>query len=171
MPATRDDLLKRLAALGISSETRDHAPVFTVDEARRLRGEIAGGHCKNLFLKDEKGALYLIVCLEDAQVDLKSLPAKIGSRRLSFGKPELLMEALGVEPGSVTPFAIINDSARRVAVILDAPMMEEAILNYHPLRNDATTSLGSGDLLAFIRATGHEPRVLVVSEPPLQSPR
>jgi Ala-tRNA(Pro) deacylase len=171
MPATRDDLLKRLVALGISSETRDHAPVFTVDEARRLRGEIAGGHCKNLFLKDEKGALYLIVCLEDARVDLKSLPAKIGSRRLSFGKPELLMEALGVEPGSVTPFAVINDGARRVAVILDAPMMEEAVLNYHPLQNDATTSLSSGDLLAFIRATGHEPRVLAVSEPPLQSPR
>jgi len=171
MAATRDDLLKRLAALGISSETRDHAPVFTVDEARRLRGEIAGGHCKNLFLKDEKGALYLIVCLEDARVDLKSLPAKIGSRRLSFGKPEVLMDALGVEPGSVTPFAVINDSAQRVAVILDAPMMEEAVLNYHPLRNDATTSLSSGDLVAFIRATGHEPRVLAVSEPQLQSPR
>jgi Ala-tRNA(Pro) deacylase len=171
MPATRDDLLNRLDSLGISSETRDHAPVFTVDEARRLRGEIAGGHCKNLFLKDEKGALYLIVCLEDALVDLKGLPAKIGSRRLSFGKPELLMEALGVEPGSVTPFAVINDRAGRVAVILDAPMMEEAILNYHPLRNDATTSLSSGDLIAFIRATGHEPRILAVSEPPLQSPR
>ena len=99
----------------------------------RLRGEIAGGHCKNLFLKDKKGALYLIVCLEDARVDLKPSPPGSGRGRLSFGKPELLMEALGVEPGSVTPFAVINDSARRVAVILDAPMMEEAILNYHPL--------------------------------------
>src|SRR5437899_5120303 len=99
MPATRPDLMARFAALGIKTETRDHAPVFTVEEARALRGEIPGGHCKNLFLKDERGALYLIVCLEDGRIDLKSAPAEIGSRRLSFGKPGLLMQVLGVEAG------------------------------------------------------------------------
>ena len=163
MPATRDDLLARLDALGIANKTIDHAPVFTVEEARALRGEIPGGHCKNLFLKDEKGAIYLIVCLEDARVDLKAAPARIGSRRLTFGKAELLMEILGVEPGSVTPFGLINDTAARATVILDAAMMEHEWLNYHPLRNDATTTIRSADLLAFIRATGHEPRIIQVS--------
>ncbi len=163
MPVTRDQLFARLDALEIKTTTVEHAPVFTVDEARVLRGEIAGGHCKNLFLKDDKGAIYLIVCLEDARVDLKAAPARIGSRRLTFGKPELLLEVLGVEPGSVTPFGLINDQAGRATVILDAPMMQEEWLNYHPLRNDATTTIRTQDLVAFIRATGHEPRIIQVS--------
>ena len=112
-----------------------------------------GGHCKNLFLKDDKGAIYLIVCLEDAKVDLKAAPARIGSRRLTFGKPDLLMEILGVEPGSVTPFGLINDTGGRATVILDKTMMEQEWLNYHPLRNDATTTIRAADLLAFVRAT------------------
>jgi len=163
MPATRDALLARFKALGIDTQTRDHAPVYTVDEARALRGEIAGGHCKNLFLKDDKGNIWLIVCLEEAQVDLKAAPAKIGSRRLSFGKPELLKEVLGVEPGSVTPFGLINDTEKRVNVVLDATMMAHELLNYHPLENTATTTIRSADLLAFIRACGHEPRVVAVA--------
>lgn len=167
MPATRDELMARLDALGIATTTVDHAPVYTVEEARALRGEIPGGHCKNLFLKDDKSAIYLIVCLEDAKVDLKAAPARIGSRRLTFGKPELLMEILGVEPGSVTPFGLINDTTGRATVILDKAMMDQEWLNYHPLRNDATTSIRAADLLAFIRATGHEPRIVGVSEPML----
>lgn len=167
MPATRDELMARLDALEIATRTVDHAPVFTVEEARALRGEIPGGHCKNLFLKDDKSAIYLIVCLEDARVDLKAAPSRIGSRRLTFGKPELLMEILGVEPGSVTPFGLINDAAGRATVILDKAMMEQEWLNYHPLRNDATTTIRAADLLAFIRATGHEPRIVSVSEPML----
>jgi Ala-tRNA(Pro) deacylase len=167
MPATRDELMARLDALGIATKTVDHAPVFTVEEARALRGEIHGGHCKNLFLKDEKGAIFLIVCLEDAKVDLKAAPARIGSRRLTFGKPDLLMEVLGVEPGSVTPFGLINDGQRRATVILDKTMMEQEWLNYHPLRNDATTTIRAADLLAFVQATGHVPRIVSVSEPVL----
>jgi Ala-tRNA(Pro) deacylase len=163
MPATRQDLLARLEALGIATTTRDHAPVYTVEEARALRGEIPGGHCKNLFLKDDKGAIWLIVCLEESQIDLKSAPAKIGSRRLSFGKPDLLKEVLGVEPGSVTPFGLINDTAQRVNVVLDAAMMSHELLNYHPLENTATTTIRAQDLLAFIRACGHEPRVVAVA--------
>lgn len=167
MPASRDDLFQRFKDLGITTTTLDHVPVFTVEEARKVHDDLPGGHCKNLFCKDEKGALWLIVCLEDARVDLKAAPAKIGSKRLTFGKPELLMEVLGVEPGSVTPFGLINDTTLRTNVILDAQMMTHDILNYHPLKNDASTSISSGDLLTFIKSCGHDPRIVAVAEPVL----
>lgn len=161
--ATRADLFARLDQLGIKTTTLDHAPVFTVEEAKQVHDGVPGGHCKNLFCKDEKGELWLIVALEDDRVDLKSTPQKIGSRRLSFGKPELLMEVLGLEPGSVTPFGLINDTANRVNVILDAAMMRHERLNYHPLRNDATTTIASADLVRFIESCGHHPRVVAVT--------
>jgi Ala-tRNA(Pro) deacylase len=163
MPATREDLFARLNALEIETKTRDHPPVYTVEEARALRGEIPGGHCKNLFLKDDKGNIWLIVCLEESQIDLKAAPAKIGSRRLSFGKPDLLMEVMGVEPGSVTPFGLINDTGNRVNVVLEAQMMVHEFLNYHPLQNTATTTIRSEDLVKFIRSCGHEPRIVAVA--------
>lgn len=163
MPASRDDLFARLAELGIETETREHPPLFTVEQSRALRGEIPGGHTKNLFLKDKKGALWLVVSLEDADIDLKRLHRKIGSARLSFGKAELLREALGIEPGSVTPFALINDPGGRVNVVLDEAMMAEELLNFHPLSNDATTSIASRDLLRFIEGCGHEPTICKVS--------
>ena len=162
MPASRDDLFARFAELGITTETRDHDPVYTVEQARALRGDIAGGHCKNLFLKDKKSSLWLIVCAEDAQVDLKALPQKIGSARISFGKPDLLLEVLGVEPGAVTPFALINDTENRINVILDAAMMKHDILNYHPLENTATTSISADDLVSFIKSCGHNPQIVEI---------
>ena len=165
MPASRADLMARFSTLGIATRTHEHAPVFTVEEAQAVHGQIPGGHCKNLFLKDEKGAVWLIVCLEDARIDLKSAPARIGSRRLSFGKPPLLMELLGVEPGSVTPFGLINDTENRITVILEERMMQETLLNYHPLGNDATTTIAASDLLAFIRSCGHEPRIVALADP------
>jgi Ala-tRNA(Pro) deacylase len=158
--SSREDLEHRLAALGIEISTVEHPPVFTVEEARALRGEIAGGHCKNLFLKDKKDQVWLVVCLEDTDVDLKRLPARIGSARLSFGRPELLRRLLGVEPGSVTPFALINDTGCEVKVVLEAAMMRHETLNYHPLVNSATTSIAASDLMKFIRACGHEPSVV-----------
>jgi Ala-tRNA(Pro) deacylase len=163
MPATREQLFAHLARIGIATATREHPPVYTVEEARTLRGTIPGAHCKNLFLKDEKDVIWLIVGLEDARIDLKAAPAKIGSRRLSFGKPQLLMDVLGVEPGSVTPFGLINDSGLRTNVILDQSMMAHDTVNYHPLRNDATTTIRSGDLIAFIKSCGHNPRIVAVS--------
>jgi len=164
MPATRDDLLSYLAGLGIAATTVDHPPVFTVDEAQSLRGEIAGGHSKNLFLEDKKDALFLVVAGEEAEIDLKHLHGKIGaSGRLSFGKPDLLMEVLGVPPGSVTPFGLINDRPPRVRVILDAGLVAHETVNFHPLVNTATTTLLSRDLLLFIRATGHEPEILDIA--------
>jgi len=163
MPASPDQLFERLRELGIATETREHAAVFTVEEARALRGEIPGGHTKNLFFKDKKDALWLVVCPEDAAVDLKSLHARIGAARLSFGRPELLREVLGVEPGSVTPFALINDVGIRVNVVLDAGMMREERLNFHPLRNTATTTIRAADLGRFVRACGHDPRIVEVA--------
>ena len=163
MPADASDLFARLRDLNIATTTVDHAPVFTVDEARALRGETAGGHCKNLFLKDKKARLWLIVCLEDAQINLKTLPAKIGSARISFGKPDLLLAVLGVEPGSVTPFGLINDTGLAVTVVLDEAMMAHEVLNYHPLNNTSTTSIRSADLLTFIRSCGHKPVIAALS--------
>ena len=121
MPASRAELLAFFDQLAIKTETFDHPPVFTVEEAKSVHNQVPGGHCKNLFCKDEKGVLWLIVALADSAIDLKAAPQKIGSRRLSFGKPELLMEVLGVEPGSVTPFGLINDKENRVNVILMRP--------------------------------------------------
>ena len=159
-PASREDLFARLAGLAIETMTREHPPVFTVEEARALRGEIPGAHCKNLFLKDKKDVLWLVVCLEDRRVDLKALPARIGSGRLSFGHPELLRRILGIDPGAVTPFALINAPPGSVNVVLDAEMMRQDLVNYHPLKNTATTTITAADLLKFIRACGHDPKII-----------
>lgn len=165
MPATPEDLAAYLAGLGIEAKTVSHPPLFTVEESRALRGEIAGAHTKNLFLKDKKDALFLVVALEDAPIDLKHLHGRIGaSGRLSFGRPELLAETLGVVPGAVTPFGLVNDRPPRVNVVLDAALMAHDLVNCHPLVNTATTTLKSADLLTFIRATGHEPVILPIGE-------
>jgi Ala-tRNA(Pro) deacylase len=157
--------MARLQALGIATTTVDHQPVFTVEEAQGLRGSIAGAHTKNLFLKDKKDALFLVVAPEDAAIERNHLHRRSGaSGRLSFGRPELLMETLGVAPGSVTVFAAINDTAGRVAVVLDKALLAEDRINCHPLVNTATTTIAADDLLAFLRATGHEPAILAVSE-------
>jgi Ala-tRNA(Pro) deacylase len=171
MPATPEDLFAYLDRLGIAHRTVTHAPVFTVEEARALRGEVPGAHTKNLFLKDKKDALYLVVALEEAEIELKSLHRRLkASGRFSFGSAELLRATLGVEPGSVTPFAAINDTGGRVKVVLDAVMMRHDLLNYHPLRNDMTTSIGRDDLVRFLAATGHPPAILGVAEEAQEHP-
>ena len=164
MPSmTSAELLAYLGRLGLETETVEHPPLHTVEESQALRGEIPGAHTKNLFLKDKKGALFLVVAAEDAVVELKQLHNRIGaSGRLSFGKPELLREVLGVEPGSVTPFGLVNDDPPGVGVVLDAGLMASETINCHPLVNTATTTIASPDLLAFIRATGHEPQILAL---------
>jgi Ala-tRNA(Pro) deacylase len=164
MPATPDDLFAYLDRLGIVATTVTHPPLFTVEQSRALRGEIPGAHTKNLFLIDRKERLFLVVAEEDAEIDLKHLHRRIGaSGRLSFGKPELLRETLGVEPGAVTPFGAINDRAGRVAVLVDAALAARDTVNCHPLVNTRTTTLAVADLLRFLRETGHEPRILAVS--------
>lgn len=160
IPAEETRFLDFLGSLGIASTTRRHPPVFTVEEAKAHRGEIPGGHCKNLFLKDKKDRLWLVVALEDVRVDLKALEKRLGAARLSFGKPDLLQAVLGVEPGSVTPFALMNDRAGKVGVILHERMLRSDPLNYHPLHNAATTSISPADLRRFIAATGHEMEIV-----------
>lgn len=163
-PTTPDALLARLAALGIAAVTHAHAPLFTVEESKALRGSLPGGHCKSLFLKDKKSRLWLVVALEDATVDLKRLHERIGANgRLSFGAAEQLWAVLGVRPGSVTPFGLINDVDRRVTVVLDRAMLSWRPLNYHPLVNDRTTAIDPQDLLRFVASCGHVPRVLDVT--------
>jgi Ala-tRNA(Pro) deacylase len=165
MPATPEDLFATLDRLGIRHSTVSHPPLFTVEQSVALRGRIPGGHNKNLFLKDKDGRLFLLVLLEDAKVDLKRLPALIDSGRLSFGSADLLRETLGVEPGSVTPFALINDRQGRVTPVLDEAMLAHELLNYHPLVNTMTTAIRADDLLKFVAATGHAPLIRAVSAP------
>lgn len=164
MPKTPAELFAFLDTLKIDVTTKLHAPLFTVADSQSLRGEIEGGHTKNLFLKDKKGSYFLVTVDEEAEVDLKQVHHLIGaSGRVSFGKPDALMELLGVYPGAVTVFGLINDGAGAVKVVLDSVLMQNAIINAHPLTNEATTSIANGDLLRFIEATGHEPLILKVS--------
>ena len=161
MPKTRNDLFQLLDKLQIAVTTVDHPPLFTVQESQALRGTIPGAHTKNLFLKDKKGRYFLLTVAEDAEVDLKSVHKVIGaSGRVSFGSSERLMELLGVSPGSVTVFGLINDADGAVTMVLDRALMENETINAHPLSNDATTSIARDDLVRFVRETGHEPLIL-----------
>ena len=139
-------------ALGIAWKTYAHAPVFTVEEAAALYDSQPGGHTKNLFLKDKKDGLWLVTLRDDLRVDLNALAKVLGSPRFSFGSAELLIATLGIEPGSVTPFAVMNDAEAKVRLVLDAGMLALTPLNFHPLRNDRTTAVTPEDLLRFVRA-------------------
>jgi Ala-tRNA(Pro) deacylase len=160
------DFLTHLAALGIEAETVEHEPVFTVAESRPVKARIPGAHSKNLFVKDKKGRLFLITAKDETPIDLKRAHEGIGaSGRLSFGSADQLREVLGVEPGSVTPFAVVNDRALRVTLVLDAHLMSHARVNFHPLVNSMTTGISPEDLLRFLRSTGHDPLILRLPEP------
>nr|WP_255616453.1 prolyl-tRNA synthetase associated domain-containing protein [Microvirga puerhi] len=160
-----------MAALGIAAETVEHEPVFTVAESRPVKAQIPGAHSKNLFVKDKKGRYFLITAKDETRIDLKRAHAAIGaSGRLSFGSADQLRALLGVEPGSVTPFAVANDREGQVTMILDANLMEHERMNFHPLVNSMTTGVSRDDLLKFLRATGHEPVILRLPEPPEQLP-
>lgn len=165
MPATKEDLFARFAALGIETKTSEHPPLFTVEQSRALRGRIAGAHTKNLLLRDKKRRIFLLVAGEDAAIDLKRFHTVLGCGRLSFASAELLVETLGVPPGSVTPFALINDVEHRVELVLDAALLGHEMLNFHPLTNEATTTISRQDFLRFLSACGHRPRVLSLSPP------
>jgi Ala-tRNA(Pro) deacylase len=165
MPHTPDSLFAALNRMGIAHETVSHPPLFTVEQSKQLRGSIPGAHTKNLFLKDKKGKLFLVTAVENTQIDLKRLHEVIGgSGRLSFGNAEQMMAHLGVEPGSVTAFGVINDAAGAVTMILDARLEAFGRINCHPLVNTMTTGVSYTDLLRFLSETGHAPQVLTVGE-------
>jgi Ala-tRNA(Pro) deacylase len=153
-------LFTRLDALGIAHRTVEHPPVFTVEEAKALRGDLPGHHIKNLFLRNKKEEMWLVVAIEDRTIDLKRLGERLGAGRLSFGSPDRLRRQLGVEPGSVTPLALVNDRDRVVRLALDRGLADGGPINAHPLTNTMTTALSGPDLLRFFAATGHEPRWL-----------
>ena len=166
MPKTPDQLFAALDALAIKHTTVKHPPLFTVEQSRALRGQIPGGHTKNLFLRDKKQALFLVVAEEEADIDLKGLHRLLGANgRFSFGSSDLLREVWGVEPGAVTPFGALNDTAGRVTVVLDKAMLAHATLNFHPLVNTMTTSIARDDLIRFLESTGHSPRIERVAGP------
>lgn len=160
MPASRQDLFDLLDRLGVAHTTHDHPPVFRVEEGHEIKAALPGGHTKNLFLRDDKGQAWLISALGETAIDLKALPRVIGSGRLSFGKPELMQELLGVTPGSVTAFGLINDAGRRVRLVLDRALLDHELVNFHPLANDATTAVSRDGFLAFLRGLGVEPLVV-----------
>jgi Ala-tRNA(Pro) deacylase len=157
-------LYERLRALGIAWTRYEHVPVFTVEEAAVVNASQPGGHTKNLFLKDKKGGLWLVVLRDDFKLDLNALSKQIGAPRFSFGSGELLIATLGIPPGSVTPFALINDREHKVRVVLDDEMLRQEPLNYHPLRNDRTIAVTADDLLKFIADCGHVPQVVRLPE-------
>jgi len=157
-------LYERFRALGIAWKTHEHVPVFTVEESAAINATQPGGHTKNLFLKDKKSGMWLVVLRSDFRLDLNALAKAIGAPRFSFGSAELLIATLGVPPGSVTPFALINDRERKVKVVLDAEMLKCDPVNFHPLRNDRTIAVSPGDLLRFVADCGHKPMILALPE-------
>jgi Ala-tRNA(Pro) deacylase len=165
IPTSPEALLARLAALGIATRTVDHDPVFTVEESQHLRGELPGAHIKNLFLRNRKEEMWLVTVEEDRRIDLKALGQKLtgasgGDAKLSFGSADRLMTYLGVIPGAVTPFAVINDKAGKVKMVLDKSLTEIDPVNAHPLVNFKSTAIAPADLVKFLEAEGHKPQIL-----------
>ena len=145
MLQSQDELLDVLSKIGIKYVNHEHPAVFTVEEADQHHEGIEGVHSKNLFFKDKKKNLFLVVTLSDKSIQIKELAKKIGAKSPSFGKPDLLMEVLGVIPGAVTPFAVINIQDQPVKIILDEELMKNDLLNFHPLVNTATTTIAPAD--------------------------
>jgi len=162
--AREDGLYARLRALAIAWTKYEHVPVFTVEEAAVVNASQPGGHTKNLFLKDKKGGLWLVVLRDDFRLDLNALSKQLGVPRFSFGSGELLTATLGIPPGSVTPFSLINDPQHKVRVVLDDAMLRHEPINFHPLRNDRTIAVSAADLLKFIADCGHTPRIETLPE-------
>lgn len=164
LPTSPQDLYEILQSLDIAYEIYDHAPVFTVAESAQLKASIPGVHCRNLFLRDKKKKMFLVVAANETAIDLKELEKMIGSARLSFGSADRLMEHLGIYPGAVCPFTTVNDKDHQVQVVLDAHMMEADLVAYHPLDNAKTITLSPADLLKFFAHTGHEPQILDLTQ-------
>ena len=159
-PMTPDQLFALFDRLGIAHTTYRHPPVFRVEEGQEIKAALPGGHTKNLFLKDAKDQVWLISALGETRIDLKALPPVIGAARLSFGREELLWETLGVRPGSVTLFALVNDAGRRVRLVLDKALLAHEIVNFHPLTNTATTGVSIKGMMRFLDALGVEPQIV-----------
>ena len=162
LPTAPETLMERLTAAGISFSRHEHPPLRTVEDSKAFRGEMEGTHVKNLYLRDRKKRNFLVVAQEDRDIDLKTLPDKIGSDRLSFGSADRLFEFLGVRPGAVSPFTLINDPENHVTVALDASLLEAETLFFHPLVNDLTLGVTAEGLRSFLAMSGHDPLVITL---------
>jgi Ala-tRNA(Pro) deacylase len=162
MPFDEQYLISFLDRLGIKTSTVEHEPFFTVEDAQRARGDLPGGHVKNLFLKDKNKRHWLLVALEDTPIDLKSTAQLLDAQKFSFASADALAEFLGITPGAVSPFAVINDTAGQVRVVLDQRLLEISPLNFHPLRNDRTTTISTEDFLKFLDEVKHPPRSVLL---------
>jgi len=160
MTASRADLFALFDELGIDHTTTEHKPVFTVDESTEIKASMPGTHTKNLFLKDKGGNFFLICAESHARIKVNKLHPHLGCKRLSFGKAEYLIEHLGVKPGSVTLFSVMNDKSGAVKLIIDKTLADADIVNFHPLKNDATTAISASDMIKFAKATGHDPMIM-----------
>ncbi len=160
LPTPASALLRILGDLDIANRLYHHQPVFTVEESLEIERDMPGAHCRNLFVRDKKEIMFLVVAQNETMIDLKKLSGLLDCGRLSFGSAERLWTHLGVRPGSVCPFAIINDKDNAVTIVLDKSMMENNIVNYHPMENHMTVGLSPDDLVKFIKYTGHEPLIL-----------
>lgn len=159
-PATTEELVARLQRLGVEVPLLEHDPVYTVEEAKAVRGDLEGCHTKNLFVRNKKQAMWLVTCLADRAVDLKWLGEHIGGGRLSFGSARRLMKYLGVTPGAVSPFAIMNDTQRNVRVVLDREVLKREPINFHPLDNRMTVTISAQDFLRFLESERHAPQII-----------
>lgn len=162
MMTTADDLLEELDRLGIAHDTVRHPAVYTVEESLRVVGELPGGHFKNLFLRDKLGRMWILVMPAERTIELKQLAALLGTSRLSFASAARMARYLGVGAGAVTPFAVINDHAREVTVVLDEGLLLRDRINLHPLENTATTGIALAELIRFLEAVGHPPQILAL---------
>lgn len=163
-PLQADALLQRLTEFGIEHATVRHTPVFTVEEARAQRNGSGGAHSKNLLLRNKKGRMWLLTCLEDRCVDLRQLADVLGAGRFSFASPRRLMAYLGITPGAVTPFGLINDITGAVQLVLDGALLGMSPLHFHPLDNSMTTAIRPDDLMRFLESIDHSPQVLSLWE-------
>lgn len=160
MSETRKPLFDLLDKLGIARTVHEHEAIFTVEQGAHIKAALPGGHTKNLFLKDKSGTLFLVCALGETKIPVNQLHKVLGCKRLSFGKPDLMEEVLGVTPGSVTFFAIMNDWENRVQLVLDKALFTHETVNFHPLENTGTTAFAASDMEVFAAATGHDPIIL-----------
>ena len=159
-PKAQDQLYALFDSHGITYVHNTHPPLHTVEDSKQLRGDLPGAHVKNMFLKDKKGQLWLVTCLEHRKIRIRDLEKQVGATKASFGKPELLWGALGVRPGAVSPFGLINDPDHQVNVVLDSQMLDIDPINAHPLHNEATTTVKNADFKRFFEITGHQPVIV-----------
>ena len=146
----KNSLINLLESNSINYKITEHKPLFTVEDSKNLRGSIDGAHSKNLFLKDKKNNFFLVSFIEDIIADLKKASVHLNSKKLSFANEDYLMNILGIKPGSVSPFGLLNDKEKKVKFFFDQEFMEYEIVNFHPLINTSTVSIAPNDLINLI---------------------